>query len=279
MIRSTCLHRPCGSGASDPGAPDTVQQNQPGPASGRQRVADWPAWRQEQDRPRALLLLAIAATAMLGYLVLDIRLGPFWQAIYLGLRSLCAALLAAAWLAHFRRWHRARAWTIAASLAVGAFLLFRYGMGHGYDSAARHLSGDVAAVLVIFLLPQPFGVQLAAAGMILGGNLMEFLREGTPERDAVWQVGLALALTLAAGIAVARDRERDLYARWQALSELRRLQSIIPICAWCKDIRTDEGAWERLEAWFGRHAEASFSHGICPECARRFDQDTGEPTS
>ena len=241
------------------------------PAPGQRRVADWPAWRQEEDRPRALLLLAIAAAAMLGYLALDARLGPFWQGTYLGLRSLCAALLAIAWLAHFRRWRNARAWTLAGSLAIGAFLLFRYGMGHGYQSAASHLSGDVVAVPVIFLLPQPLGIQLAAAGMILGGNLMEFLGEGTPERDSVWQVGLALALTLSAGIAVARDRERDLYARWQAISELSQLQSIIPICAWCKDVRTDEGAWERLEAYFSRHADAAFSHGICPQCAGSFD--------
>ena len=152
-------------------------------------------------------------------------------------------------------------------------------MGHGYQSAASHLSGDVAAVLLIFLLPQPFRVQLTAAGMILGGNLAEFVREGTPERDAVWQVGLALALTLSAGIAVARERERDLYARWQALSELSQLKSVIPICAWCRDVRTDEGAWEQLEAWVGRHADTTFSHGICPDCARHFEEETGEPAS
>jgi hypothetical protein len=115
--------------------------------------------------------------------------------------------------------------------------------------------------------------------MIIGGNLAEFLREGTPERDAVWQVGLALALTLSAGIAVARERERNLYARWQALSELSQLKSIIPICAWCRDVRTDDGAWEQLEAWVGRHADAAFSHGICPECARQVEQDSGEPAT
>lgn len=52
----------------------------------------------------------------------------------------------------------------------------------------------------------------------------------------------------------------------QALAEVRTLQGIIPICAWCKKIRDDKGYWNQVEKYVSEHTEARFSHGICPEC-------------
>lgn len=53
----------------------------------------------------------------------------------------------------------------------------------------------------------------------------------------------------------------------QALAEVRTLKGFIPICAACKKIRGDQGFWEQIEAYITRHSDASFSHGICPDCA------------
>jgi len=52
----------------------------------------------------------------------------------------------------------------------------------------------------------------------------------------------------------------------QALSEVKVLQGIIPICSYCHEIRDDKGAWEQMEAYISRHSEAEFSHSICPKC-------------
>lgn len=52
----------------------------------------------------------------------------------------------------------------------------------------------------------------------------------------------------------------------KALSEVNTLQGFIPICSSCKKIRDDKGYWNRLEAYFEEHSDASFSHGMCPEC-------------
>jgi hypothetical protein len=52
-----------------------------------------------------------------------------------------------------------------------------------------------------------------------------------------------------------------------ALSRVKRLEGIIPICAYCKKIRTEQQSWEQLEHYFTEHSDALFSHGICPECA------------
>ena len=48
--------------------------------------------------------------------------------------------------------------------------------------------------------------------------------------------------------------------------EVKTLRGIIPICAYCKKIRDDKGAWNQLEAYVANHTLAKFSHGICPEC-------------
>jgi CheY-like chemotaxis protein len=52
----------------------------------------------------------------------------------------------------------------------------------------------------------------------------------------------------------------------KALEDIRTLRGIIPICASCKQIRDDKGAWEAVETYVSAHSEAQFSHGICPEC-------------
>jgi PleD family two-component response regulator len=55
----------------------------------------------------------------------------------------------------------------------------------------------------------------------------------------------------------------------KALAEIKTLRGIIPICANCKKIRDDEGAWKQIESYIQSHSEASFSHGICPDCIRK----------
>jgi phosphoserine phosphatase RsbU/P len=51
-----------------------------------------------------------------------------------------------------------------------------------------------------------------------------------------------------------------------ALSKVKQLQGLLPICSYCKKIRDDQNYWQQVEEYVGRHTEAQFSHGICPEC-------------
>jgi hypothetical protein len=41
----------------------------------------------------------------------------------------------------------------------------------------------------------------------------------------------------------------------------------------CKKIRDDKGYWDQLEAYIQKHSTAEFSHGICPECAKKYYPD------
>ena len=54
-----------------------------------------------------------------------------------------------------------------------------------------------------------------------------------------------------------------------ALGSIKTLRGLIPICAWCKRIRDDEGYWEQVETYVSQHSEAEFTHSICPECSTR----------
>jgi hypothetical protein len=55
----------------------------------------------------------------------------------------------------------------------------------------------------------------------------------------------------------------------QALTEIKKMQGILPICSSCKKIRGDEGKWTHLEFYISRHSDTEFSHGLCPDCAKR----------
>jgi hypothetical protein len=53
------------------------------------------------------------------------------------------------------------------------------------------------------------------------------------------------------------------------VEEINALKGILPICANCKKIRDDEGYWHMVESYIHAHADVSFTHGICPECAKK----------
>jgi len=61
-----------------------------------------------------------------------------------------------------------------------------------------------------------------------------------------------------------------------ALTEIKTLQGILPICASCKKIRDDSGYWHQVEAYVQNHSEAEFSHSLCPDCARKLYPDLHE---
>ncbi len=54
-----------------------------------------------------------------------------------------------------------------------------------------------------------------------------------------------------------------------ALSEVKSLSGLLPICAGCKKIRDDKGYWNQIENYISDHSEAEFSHGLCPDCQHR----------
>ena len=98
--------------------------------------------------------------------------------------------------------------------------------------------------LVVLVMPlnPPEGVAALALATAFRGIVIIFL--------ALWFARLA-------------EFERDLQ------KQVKVLEGLLPICAFCKNIRNEGGDWERLERFISRRSEAEFSHGICPSCAEK----------
>jgi GAF domain-containing protein len=54
-----------------------------------------------------------------------------------------------------------------------------------------------------------------------------------------------------------------------ALNQIQTLQGLLPICAWCKRVRDDEGYWDQVEAYLHKYTGIVVTHGICPECLEK----------
>jgi len=85
-------------------------------------------------------------------------------------------------------------------------------------------------------------------------------------------VFLSIVIAFIATRRLQKANDRILYKNnklQKALNEIKTLRGIIPICSYCKKIRDDKGAWERIEAYISKNSEAQFSHGACPECFKK----------
>ncbi|NVM22718.1 MAG: PAS domain S-box protein [Desulfobacterales bacterium] len=69
------------------------------------------------------------------------------------------------------------------------------------------------------------------------------------------------------------QQEREILHKRLEDALTKVLGGFLPICANCKRIRDDSGAWEEVEAYIGDRTEAEFSHGICPECKKELYDD------
>jgi len=58
-----------------------------------------------------------------------------------------------------------------------------------------------------------------------------------------------------------------------ALSNVKQLRGLLPICSYCKRIRGDDQYWQQVEGYIAQHSEAQFSHGICPSCYQKVNDE------
>ena len=106
----------------------------------------------------------------------------------------------------------------------------------------------------------------------------------SPKGDIVGVAGVSTTApqspSIAGVVGVSRDitpiktleKERELLIQklQEALGKIKTLHGLIPICASCKKIRDDSGYWQQVEVYVRDHSDADFSHGYCPDCAKRY---------
>jgi PAS domain S-box-containing protein len=66
-----------------------------------------------------------------------------------------------------------------------------------------------------------------------------------------------------------RQRESLVAELQEALSQVKTLSGLLPICASCKKIRDDQGDWHSIESYIRERSDAEFTHGLCPDCMRK----------
>ncbi|MBP7865497.1 MAG: PAS domain-containing protein [Acidobacteria bacterium] len=89
-------------------------------------------------------------------------------------------------------------------------------------------------------------------------------QEGEPEYL------IASGLDITEAVRLRQERELLISQLQDALARIKTLRGLIPICAGCKKIRDDRGYWHQVEQYVSEHSEAEFSHGMCPECIKKF---------
>lgn len=93
------------------------------------------------------------------------------------------------------------------------------------------------------------------------------------DRAIVWADGRIVRLEIATDIS---DRKKEeliqnalIEKLEKALAEIKTLQGILPICSICKNVRNDEGYYEKIESYIHKHSGVDFSHTICPICLKK----------
>ncbi len=72
------------------------------------------------------------------------------------------------------------------------------------------------------------------------------------------------------------ERERLIAELRGALAKIKTLGGLLPICAWCKKIRDDQGYWSQVEEYIQQHSDAEFTHGMCPDCQKRLEDELSD---
>lgn len=95
------------------------------------------------------------------------------------------------------------------------------------------------------------------------------------QKTIVTYIGIWIFGLLGIGIGMTRigkersEREKTIIQLQSALTKIKTLRGMLPICASCKKIRDDKGYWTQIEGYIRDHSEARFTHGICPDCEEK----------
>ena len=121
-------------------------------------------------------------------------------------------------------------------------------------------------------------------GIAVSFSFAPFQRSMSQSARLLWLVhilGLGVSLGLVALIGSRLIQSVD--ALQTSLSRIRKLEGLVPICAWCKKIRKEgtdpwlPSSWVPVERYLGERTAATFSHGMCPECNAKVNPGSSPP--
>lgn len=205
---------------------------------------------------------------------------PNWPALAIRV-AWVAALLLAAYL--FRQAQRP---LVLAGAVVGILgsVLFDLALLWATGRSASPLLAftPVLATVLPFVAFDAIWMGLAGSTVLLGGTWLIQVADGAPAVAslALFNAGggaLACGWLLASALERSRRAEEARRAELsEAMASIKTLRGLLPVCAWCRRVRSDAGYWEQLEAHVAAHSDATFTHGLCQDCAGKHFPELGE---
>jgi CheY-like chemotaxis protein len=115
---------------------------------------------------------------------------------------------------------------------------------------------------IILISASAFSVEEKVAGLGAGADDYLLSPFATAELIARLRVGERL-------IGLQVEMRKKVAELEKAIYQVRQLQGLLPICMDCKKIRDDKNYWHQVEHYIMKHADVSFTHGICPGCLEK----------
>jgi AmiR/NasT family two-component response regulator len=174
----------------------------------------------------------------------------------------------------------------------------------GYDPVAETPAGEEAVVLAGQLRPDLVLMDIELAGAMDGISTAQLLRQQfdlavvyltalsseaflqrakvteafgyitKPFETRELRIIIEMALFKHQAEQALRKQNAELQA---ALAQVKALSGLLPICAGCKKIRDYQGYWSQVEVYVEEHSEATFTHGLCPDCIKRYYPEVENP--
>jgi hypothetical protein len=242
-----------------------------------------------------VFLVGAAGLVLLAHAVDVIQAGgQNWVA--LGLRASWAALLVVEACALLRGGEATvRSTTWATCVGTSALYVALLAVTGRSASPALPFSYVLAMILPL-IAREVLAVALSSSALLLLGTWAILALDGARPRDVLaaahagivtfavaWMLALALARAERSAATQARarrealeqlrrafaDNEALVAELRDALASVKTLKGLLPVCAWCRRVRNDDGYWQQIEAYVRAHSEAEFSHAMCPECYRK----------
>lgn len=146
------------------------------------------------------------------------------------------------------------------------------------DPALAHLFVVMASASQITSDQQSAGLEAGADGYIARPIANRELLARVEAFLRIKRVETALRQREAELQAALREKALMITELKAALSEVKTLSGLLPICAGCKKVRDDQGFWSQVETYVSQHTDATFTHGLCPGCIAKYYPELAEET-
>ena len=140
--------------------------------------------------------------------------------------------------------------------------------------SSKYFEEDIATGFTNFTLLLGITISLLLFGMVL--SLTKSRNQAIALADTTLDLekaNIGLRKEIMERERAEEQRDKLIEDLQKTLSEVKTLRGFLPICSNCKKIRDDKGYWNQIESYIRDRSEAEFSHGICPECAKKLYPD------